>query len=299
MKSPTPQISEPRIDPPGSAPGSAGTAPVRLGAVSYLNTLPLIEGLEKLKDVELTLRPPSELIGELLSGRVDAALAPVIDAQLGTEPLALLPCGMIGCDGPTLTVRLSSDRPLNELERVRVDSESHTSVVLMRIILKRMHGVEPALEVVDGQSLLRGDDAPSGATLLIGDKVITGAETLADAPIQLDLGEAWKEMTGLPFVYAVWMCRASQVDAPNIDLAMAVLDRQRLHNRTRLDRIARTRGPEHDWPTRSASEYLGRMLRYEVGPREREAIERFYDEAADLGMIERSPTVWVDRQGVT
>ena len=107
--------------------------------------------------------------------------------------------------------------------------------------------------------------------------------------------EAWRELTGLPFVYAMWMCRAEMADSPPIGVAAAALDRQRRHNAMRLDWIAARRGPEHGWPADLAATYLGAMLRYGVGERERAAVEAFFDAAAEEGVTAtRRSTNWVD-----
>lgn len=279
------------------APEPPAARPVRIGAVSYLNTLPLIEGLEKLRGVEFTLSAPSGLIELLLSGRVDVALAPVIDAQRAPQALALLPVGIIGCDGPTMTVRLYSVRPFQNIKRLHVDVDSHTSVALARVLLKKQFGAAP--EVVEFDTVHRSGASAERewpeAMLLIGDKVVADAPPEERYPHQLDLGEAWKELTGLPFVYAAWMCRADEANSPAIREAAVVLDRQRRHNAMRLDWIAAKRGPEHGWTAELASTYLGAMLRYEVGERERRAVDAFYDAAAELGLIEtRRPTMWAE-----
>lgn len=285
---PTAAESRVETDPPPPA------TKVRLGAVSYLNTLPLIEGLDKLAGVELTLAPPSRLTGLLADGRIDVALAPVIDAQRSAQPLALLDCGMIGCEGPTMTVRLYSAVPFDRIRRIGADVESHTSVALLRVLLRRRHGLSPELIPFDARTA----DQPAAdldALLMIGDKVVVSPPAIASFPHQLDLGEAWCEDTGLPFVYALWMCPAARAEAPAVRNAAAVLDRQRRHNAARLDWIAGRRAPEHHWPVDLAQDYLGRMLRYAVGPRERMAVDAFYDAAAACGVVAtRRPTVWAD-----
>jgi len=279
--------------------GGESDSPVRIGAVSYLNTLPLIEGLEKVEGVALERAAPSRLIEMLLADRLDVALAPVIESQRTEGGLALLPVGVIGSDGPTLTVRLYSAGPIEKIERVDADTDSRTSIVLMRALLRARHGIDPAVVDFDARERISsGAGAPTPnewpeAMLLIGDKVVTSSPPAVRYPHQMDLGEAWKEQTGLPFVYAVWMCRPDRVDDPLVRRAASVLDRQRRHNRTRLDWIVTHRAPELGWPTDLARDYLGRMLRYEVDERARESVERFFDLAREMGLLERrAPTRW-------
>lgn len=281
--------------------------PTRLGCVSYLNTLPLIEGLGKLRDVRLTLTAPSRLIDLLEEDEADLALVSVIDYQRSGMDLVMVPSGMIGCDGPTMTVRLFSRVPIEGVETIHADADSHTSVTLARMLVAERRGDGRVPEVVEfdvDEHRARLVDAAEHASepewpealLLIGDKVVTDSPPAMLYPHQLDLGEAWQAWTGLPFVYAVWMCRAERAGDPMIATGSAVLDRQRRHNATRLAWIVASRAPVRGWPRDLAEEYLSRRLRYEVTAAHRESIERFFDEAHGLGLIERRrPTRWLDR----
>ncbi len=287
----------------------------RIACVRYLNTIPLIEGLEKLDGVRLIPTVPARIAGMVRRGEADVGLCSLVDVAGGG--LAALAVGMIGCDGPTLTVRLFSSVPLDQVRRVHADTDSHTSVVLCRVLLWRLYGVEA--EVIDfdarervaigGPSAGQGredelkdpsptfgaptlDDAWPQTVLLIGDKVVVDAPPADRYPHQLDLGEAWKGLTGLPFVYAVWACRTDRIDDPVVRAAAAVLDRQRRHNRTRLDWIVNKHAADHRWPPALAGEYLGRLLRYEVGDREREAAARFVFEAGQW--LGEGPVRWAD-----
>ena len=293
-------------------------SPIRIGCVQYLNTLPLIEGLRAWNDCAVETAVPSRLIGMLLDGRVDVALASVIDcaktAGGGAARVTLLPAGMIGCDGPTLTVRLFSQVPIDRIERVCVDTDSHTSAALVQVIMQRMFARR--VRVVDFDARERmvvtsemtresasggppPDPLPPGgggewpeAVLLIGDKVVTDAPPASMYPHQLDLGEAWKKLTGLPFVYAVWMCRAGEENTPLVQTAAAMLDRQRRHNHTRLDWVVASRASEKHWPEDLAAKYVGAYLKYDVGEAEREAVAKFLRWSAELGLCEKAEPRW-------
>lgn len=254
----------------------------RIACVRYLNTVPLIEGLSKLDGVELLPTVPAGIAGMVLDGRADVGLVSLADAARGG--LVLLPVGMIGCDGPTMTVRVFSRRPLGEVRTIGGDTESHTSVELCRLLMRAKMKVE--VEIAPFKA--GGEGEWPEAVLLIGDKVVTQAPPADDYPHQLDLGQAWKELTGLPFVYAMWACRAGEVESPAVRSAAAVLDRQRRHNAGRMDWIARKHAAAHGWPDELAREYLGVRLRYEVTARAREAAERFVREAG-LGAL-----AWAD-----
>ncbi|MEO0511541.1 MAG: menaquinone biosynthesis protein [Planctomycetota bacterium] len=265
----------------------------RLGCVSYLNTEPLVEGVDVLEGVELVRVVPSKLIGTLEAGQVDVALVSVIDAARASAAVTLLRCGMIGCDGPTLTVRLFSAVPPERITRVHADTDSHTSVELCRLLLRERYGVEAELVDYDARERMavarRADEADGSggdarpaegewpeAMLLIGDKVVTDSPPAVRYPHQLDLGEAWRELTGEPFVYAVWACLSERAGEAVVRRARDLLDRQRRHNRTRLDWIATNRAVEHRWPADLARKYLGEHLRYELDERSERGLRRFY-----------------------
>jgi chorismate dehydratase len=294
-------------------------ASLRIGHVRYLNTLPLVEGLSAWREVELVQAVPAALApmltgeggGEAEGGgerRIDIGLCSVIDVARSSEPLTLIPSGMIGCDGPTLTVRMYSAVPWDRVTRLYADTESHTSVVLARVLLKRRFGVTP--EVVDYDAVRHAEAGQSGSPgsaggaggaggfwpetlLIIGDKVVTDAPPAERYPHQMDLGEAWHEWTGLPFVYAMWMCRSADAGKPAVRLAAELLERQRLRNTVRLDWLVARYAGERGWPAALAGRYVGELLRYGVGPREREGVLRFLGEAAELGLAARVAPEWL------
>ncbi len=256
---------------------------VRLGVVEYLNTTPLIEGLDDVRGLTLVPAVPSELVGMLARGEVDIALASIVDAVGAAVPLTVLAVGMIGSDGPTLTVRLFSRVAPDQVTTIYADTESHTSVVLCGLLMRELHGVTVEIKAFDAAA------APQSwpeSMLLIGDKVVTGEHPANLYPHQLDLGEAWKRLTGMPFVYAAWMCRTSDVQSPGVRITTALLDRQRRHNGTRLDWIVARRAGERGWPVELAARYLGKLLKYDLGVREKAAAGEFLERASAAGLIQ-------------
>lgn len=251
---------------------------ISVGSVSFLNAKPLIFGLESDPGITLSLAVPSRLLDGLQSGAMDVALLPVIDYQR-MDGLRVLTSGGIGCDGPTLTVRLFSPVPLEEATVVACDMDSHTSVALARVIFAARFHIRP--KFID---LGPGIDLPADAArLLIGDKVIR------DEPMelhhQLDLGAAWKELTGEPFVFACWMAR------PDVNLG----------DLPRRLRLAKERGLAHvesiiaehavpsGWPAGTARRYLLENLKFDIGSRELNAIRQFHRLAHHYGALEREP----------
>ncbi len=269
--------------------------PVRIGIVKFLNTVPLADGLDKVHGLALVPAAPSGLGAMLERGEIDLGLVSVIDAARSSVPLSMLSCGMIGSDGPTLTVRLFSAVPASSIRTLHADPDSHTSVALARIVLRRLVNVRAKVESFDPSA---GEWPES--LVLIGDKVVTASPPAVQYPHQLDLGEEWKKLTGLPFVYALWMCRSADLDdaerRQRIGVGAALLDRQLRHNLTRLNRIIEDRAPQFGWPRDLARRYIGELLRYRVGEAEKSAVARFFEEcvAADLIAPDRAITHWVE-----
>ncbi|MCA9300784.1 MAG: menaquinone biosynthesis protein, partial [Phycisphaerales bacterium] len=230
---------------------------MKVACVSYLNTVPLIEGLEK--HVDLIRTVPSRIAGMVVSGEADVGIASLVDAV--REDLTLLPVTMIGADGPAMSVRLFSRRPIEDITDVHVDTDSHTSTVLCQVVLHGLTGAVPTLTPFDARETLAGDPEHWPETfMVIGDKAF-GAGSPLHTHV-LDLASGWKALTGLPFMFATWMCRPG--DEARVEPIVDLLDRAWRHNRTRLDHLcaahASRLGIDHD----RAHEYLTRTLRFDV-----------------------------------
>lgn len=248
---------------------------IRIASVSYLNARPLIHGLENEPTVALSLDVPSRLLDSLRAGWSDVALLPVIDyARL--DGLTILPAGGIGSDGPTLTVRIFSRVPIERITSLACDPDSHTSVGLARIILAKRFGVTPEFCEL---SRITSDDLRQ-ARLLIGDKVVCEAP-LDGFDHQFDLGQEWKAMTGLPFVFAVWMAR----DGVDHARAMEILTRAKQAGVRDIERIVQQYAVPRGWPVDLARDYLTKHIQYDIGSREVEAAQLFLQSAADHRII--------------
>jgi chorismate dehydratase len=270
--------------PAGAPVAPAATTVQRIGCVSYINAKPLIEGLVDQPDPVVQFDVPARLLDDLEAGRVDIALCPVIDYFRARLDLAIVPVGAIGSQGPTLTVRLFSRVLIDQITAVGVDIESHTSVALLQILLHQLHGIRPALIDHDAREPIAGADpaALPEALLLIGDKVVTAPPSTDQYPHQLDLGQAWQELTSLPFVFAVWLTRH---DVDLGDLPQRMLE-QRLHNSLQLQQIATRHAPAHGWTIPAARDYLENVLCYELGKQQWQAINHFAHLAAKMNLIE-------------
>lgn len=273
---------------------------MRVACVHYLNTAPLVEGLDRVEGLRLIPTVPARIVDLLAGGEADIGLASVVDAVRCEVPLSVIAAGMIGCDGPTMTVRLFSTVPLDRASTLHADTDSHTSVVLARLLLLHRYGRDVEVVPFDVRERISPGCPPAESledswpqtVLLIGDKVATDPPPASRYPHQLDLGEAWKEWTGLPFVYAAWMCRAGEAQTPAMRTAAALLDRQRRHNMTRLGWIVNTRAPQARWPLALAARYLGELLRFDLDDRARAGLERFLGEARGAGLLSQDRVAW-------
>ena len=259
----------------------------RVGCVSYINSKPLIEGLDEFEGLEIDYKVPAELLEGLESDCVDIALCPVVDYFRSGEDLVIVPSSGIGCAGETYTVRLFSKVAIEEISEVYADADSHTSVALMRVILAKQYGVRPRLvkykaseRTVEGKPLASEPEA----MLLIGDKVVTDCPNGEVYNHQLDLGEAWWKLTGLPFVYATWLAKRGTY----LGSLPEILSQTQERNCEDAGAIADKYAEKHGWPRDLAVKYFTEYLRYTIGIDELAGIKQFAELAAEVGVIDEA-----------
>lgn len=270
-----------------SAEANTSSDLVRIGVVSFLNTIPLIDGLDGLRNLEIRQSVPSCLIDQLLSGEVDFALCSSIDYQTSPVELKIVPAGLLGCDGQTLTVRLYSSRPIHTLTNIWCDTDSHTSIILLRILLREMFDIDPELIEYNAREHV-ADNRPiewPEATLLIGDKVVTDSPPAVRYPHQLDLGAAWVNLTGRPFVFAAWMTRCD-VEEDFIRPVAWALDRQRRANHLHIESLIAAHARQRGWPHDLATVYLREYLTYEWTDERSRGLELFWAKAKEHQLID-------------
>ena len=248
---------------------------VRVGCVSYINSRPLVWGLDSDPAVQVTYHVPAKLLDTLLSGECDIALLPMADYQRADD-LVVVPSSCIGADGHVYTVRLYSRVPIDTIQHLYLDVESHTSVALCRIILKHRYHCEP--EIVSSR-------ADAQAVLLIGDKVVSDAPK--DAEYELDLAHEWRTWQGLPFIFATWMCRAGTDIG---DIAERLLQ-ARIEGCRHIEDIVALDAPPRRWPAEVARYYLKHLLKFELNldgdTPQRRAIELYHRMAFEMGLLPR------------
>jgi chorismate dehydratase len=250
--------------------------PIRIGAVNYLNTKPLICDLEQLApDAELRLEVPSRLADLLAIGELDVALIPVIE-YFRSGNYSLLPNIAIASRGPVLSVTLFSRVPWTQIRRVALDLGSRTSAALAQVLLRHRYGVTAELTPLPLDQA--ADDLDTDAVLLIGDRAMRAC--LPGYAHAYDLGEEWTEWTGLPFVYAVWAVR------PGIDLGEVAdtLAEAKRRGQERIGPIAAAEAPRLGLDAGFCLRYLQSIIRFDLGPREQAGLHHYYMLACQLGL---------------
>lgn len=182
----------------------------RVGHIQFLNCLPLYWGLVRsgaLLDLELRKDTPDRLSDALLAGELDLGPISLVEYLRHADDLLLLPDLAVGSDGPVLSVNLVSQRPLAELDGrpVALGATSRTSVLLAQMLLADRYGVAPAYYTCppDLSAMLQEAEA----AVLIGDPALRATIEPPPGVVVHDLGQAWRDWTGLPMVFAVWAVR--------------------------------------------------------------------------------------------
>jgi chorismate dehydratase len=259
------------------------TEPIRIGAVNYLNTKPLIHELEALAGgAELILDYPSRLADDLQQGRLDVALIPIIE-YFRAGDYTLVPDIAIASAGPVLSVTLFSRVPWLEIRRVALDEGSRTSAALTQVLLRKRYGVRP--EVCPLPLDRAAEDTDADAVLLIGDRAMHAC--LPGFRYAFDLGQEWHEWTGLPFVYAAWAVRAG-VDLGSATEALYEAKRRGCAN---IGPIAAREAPALGLDAGFCRRYLSNIIRFDLGARELAGMHHFYMLASELGLARRGVNV--------
>lgn len=252
---------------------------MRMGAVSYLNTKPLIDYWQAGPGDSLRLDLPSRLADDLKSGDLDLALIPSVEVFQNSE-LVIVPDACISCWGEVWSVKLMSRVPMASIRSLALDEGSRTSAVLCQILLSHLLGVRPQKE-----KLLIHDSwtaVDTDAVLVIGDRAMAAQHE--DFPFEWDLGEVWNRWSGLPFVFAVWATRRAILDDQAADLSRVqmALNRARDQGQERTKELATRHAATYGLSETACRKYLGEYLHFRCGVEQRKSLNYFYRLAAEL-----------------
>lgn len=245
---------------------------LRIGTVCYLNAAPLTRGL-----AGVVAEVPSVLTDRFDAGELDVALVPSFEA-LRPPRRPIVPVGVVASRGPVDSVLLFSKGPLREARTVMLVTCSRTSAALTRILFARRWGGRP--EFRSGSPETDPTEAAEDAVLLIGDPALTAPR---EGLLVTDLATEWREWTGLPFCFAVWLARDEETAAR----AAPVLAEAKLRGLAEREAIAREWAPRVRMSVPDTLEYLKERVTYELGAKEREALALFGGMADGLGLFDR------------
>lgn len=257
---------------------------IRVGAVSYLNTKPLVEGLEEISDrIELIYDLPSRLADRLKNGLLDVALVPVI--EVASPQYTVVSDACIACRGEVWSVKLMCRDPEMRIERVALDEGSRTSSALARILLAQKYDLHPDFEPLKISADWR--ECEADAVLIIGDRAMKAADPRF--PHELDLGLAWHRWTGLSFVFAVWAARGPiTADPLQLTEVGRWLSAARDRGMANAMEIAHREAAAYGLTPRECCDYFSRHLHFTLGPRERMGLEMYYRYAARMHLVPRA-----------
>jgi chorismate dehydratase len=242
-------------------PFSDSLTPFRVGSVPYLNAVPLTYGFAS----EIVFAAPSELANMLRRQELDAALVSVVEV-LANADYDVLDGVAIASLGEVKSVLLAHRGPIEKLAEVFCDPASLTSVQLLRVLLAE-RGLNPVFRTLqEADDLRRMPDA----AMLIGDRALDFLHAPHPEHQIWDLGAAWRELTGLPFVFAVWTLRRAAGTEP----LRKLLRQARDFGLEMLDHIISSRC-EYTYEFRK--DYLSWHVHYHLGSEEKRGLTRFIE----------------------
>ncbi len=274
-------ISKLKLDRSPVCPAENRCETVRIGAVSYLNSKPLIFGLNEAlgEHGDLTLALPSELATELATGAIDIGLIPVVEYFQHPE-FQIVSNAVIACRGPVWSVRVFFRCEPSQVKSLALDEGSRTSAALIKILFHQRYGFVP-----DTIALKMTDDpifAPADAVLVIGDRAMHPNAFRPAFQSDWDLGQAWFEETGLPFVFAMWVARNGNFAN---EKWKRTLERTRDSGLEHVHEIASNAAEKYQLSNEQCLDYLTNYIRFFLGEDERAGLNEFRRRCDGLGLI--------------
>jgi chorismate dehydratase len=267
--------------------------PLRLGRIGYLNVLPLHYPLEQgilPNDFELVSGPPAELNILMDHGRLDMSGCSCIEYARHPEKYLILPDLAIGSRGPVQSVLLLCRTRPEDLDgkTVLVSAQTHTSAALVDLLLRQHIGVTPSYRTGDATALLKTGKRPE-AILCIGDEALN-LRRHPDYPGRMDLGEAWRQWTGKPFIFGLWIASREAACARREDIKAGarLLIEAKKWGQAHLDLISAEAAKDSIMDEAEMRSYFDGLV-YDLGLEELEGLTLFYERLASAGVIPAVP----------
>ena len=239
----------------------------RIGAVSYLNTRPLLLGMEQSpfkERIDLVKSYPAQIAQALLDDTIDIGLVPVAIMPLLKNP-QIVSKYVIGTEGEVASVALFSQVPMDQIEKVYLDYQSRTSVALAKILFKQHWKKE--VEFLIATEGYINEISGTTAGIIIGDRALASLNHFEHI---YDLGLAWKAHTGLPFVFAAWVA-----NKPIPSEFMEAFDVANGYGLKHLDEVI-TLIPASE-QVYDLHKYYTENISYELTPEKRAGLEKFLE----------------------
>ncbi len=252
-------------------------------ACSDLSVQPLIYGLQKglvKYDFSLKLSDPKTCVQSLIQGETELALIPSIEYAQGKGAWKIVPEVCIASQGTMGSMALFFNKDLHTLRHIAVDERFPTAITLLQIILREKYEMDS--ELIPIQADLKTMLQRADAALLSGDRAL---QAQAVFPAHLDLGEEWYDLTGLPFVAAIWAgheISLTENEAESLQKSAQIGQRN-------IEKIAKEFASRHPNDSEFYKNYLEKHLRYFLGESEKEGLKEFFNYAFYLGFIEHIP----------
>ncbi|BCS90273.1 menaquinone biosynthetic enzyme MqnA/MqnD family protein [Pseudodesulfovibrio sediminis] len=266
---------------------------IRLGRIGYLNVLPIYHPLESgiiENDFEVVSGPPSKLNILMDEGKLDISAASSIEYARHAEKYYLVPDIAIGSRGPVQSVLLLSRFPVEELEgkTILVSSQTHTSAALLSVLQSQHWNITTDYSIGSASFALQNGDRPD-AILAIGDEALN-LRYHPEYPHRIDLGEAWRELTGLPFIFGVWLVQRKSWEEHKEKLMDAAkkLIKGKEWGTANMAQICSMAAEKSCMTDEEMSSYFKGLV-YDLGPEEKEGMLVFYRHLKESGLIERIP----------
>ena len=256
---------------------------VKVGAVSFLNTKPLIQPL--LEDpqfpgneaIELSLAVPSRLATELKDGDIDVGLIPIIEYFRTDSEYRIIRDISICSWGPVLSIQLFSRVPIPAIRHVALDTSSRSSRAMVQIVLAEKYNLHP--EFHSCPPTINPREADTDAVLLIGDAAL---RRLGATDYTVDLGTEWTTLTGLPFVYACWVARG-EVELGQV--AQSLLNAKE-YGIDKISEIIQIESQRLGFPESLCRDYLTKHIFYDLGDSEIAGLKKFYELAVKYNLAQ-------------
>lgn len=267
---------------------------IRFGRISYLNVLPIYYALENKiitgPDMTFVPGPPAALNRLMDQGELDIASTSSIEYARHAEKYFLVPDMAIGSCGPVQSVLLLSRYPAEELDgrTILVSSQTHTSAALLKVLLADLWKSDPAMQTGDATATLESGKLPD-AILCIGDEALN-LRYHPDYPVRIDLGEAWRELTGLPFIFGVWVASRESFDRDRDEITAGcrTLVSGKNWGVQNIKSLCALASESSCLSAEEMCSYFDGLV-YDLGENQKKGMRQFYDRLHAHNMIDRVP----------